>query len=75
MGNIEREAEIEREIKIIILKRNILNKIAYLAYLRGQKEIKQTKAEERMEDAELEIKVIDKMIIKRQRELEEEEEK
>ena len=62
MSNIEREAEIEREIKIIILKRNIGNQIAYLSYLKDQKEIKRAKAEARMEDAGLEIKTIDKMI-------------
>ena len=62
MGNIEREAEIERGIEIIILKRNIGNRIGYLTYLKGQKEIKRAKAEEKMDDAELEIKTIDKMM-------------
>ena len=65
MSNIEREAEIERGINEIMLKRRITNTIPYLCYLKGQKEIKRVKAEERMEDAELEMKVIEKMIAKR----------
>ena len=62
MSNIETEAEIERGIEAIISKRNITNRKGYLTYLKGQKEIKRASAEERFEHAELEIRVIEKMI-------------
>ena len=62
MSNIEREAEIERGIKGIMLRRRITNTIPYLSYLREQKEIKRAKAEARMKDAELEIRAIEKMM-------------
>ena len=62
MSNIEREAEIEKGIEAIISKRNITNRKTYLGYLRGQKEIKRATAEERTEYAELEIRVIDRMM-------------
>jgi len=63
MSNIEREAEIERGIEAIISKRNIMkHRMNYLQYLKGQKEIKRAKAEEKFVNVELEIRVIDKMI-------------
>ena len=62
MSNIERAAEIERGIEAITLTRNITNRKGYLVYLKGQKEIKRARAEERFEHAESEIRVIEKMI-------------
>ena len=52
----------QRGIEAIISKRNITNRMNYLQYLKGQKEIKRTKAEEREVDAREEVRVIDKMI-------------
>lgn len=55
------ETEIAKEIKELMQKRGITNQKAYLDYLKEQKEIKRDKSRARMEEAKLELKVIEKM--------------
>ena len=61
MGDKKAESEIAQEIKELMQRRSITDTKGYLAYLKEQKETKRVKSEARMEEAELELVVIEKM--------------
>ena len=56
------EEEVERGIRDSMQKRHIVATIDHLKFLRNQKIIKQNASAARVEEAEMEIKVIDRML-------------
>ena len=61
MGDKKTESAIAQEIIGLMQRRSITDTKGYLAYLKEQKETKRKKSEARMEEAELELVVIEKM--------------
>ena len=61
MEEKESELKIAKGIHELMRRRSITNTEAYLAYLKEQKQTKRKKSEARMEEAELELRVIEKM--------------
>ena len=56
------EEEVERGIRDSMQKRNIVNMEAHLKFLRTQKVKKQDASAARVKEAEMEIRVIDRMM-------------
>ena len=61
MGDEKTESAIAQEIRELMQRRSISDTKGYLAYLKEQKGTKREKSEARMKEAELELRVIEKM--------------
>ena len=61
MEILQTEEEVERGIRDSMQKRNIVNMEAHLAFLRAQKVKKRDASAARVVEAEMEIRVIDRM--------------